>query len=253
MGTSVQRFDRKIQRGRGKAANKLGQTYDVRRLNASTNVSVTSNRPVLYGLAARIEKTTSKVKIENSTFDLQVYKATTDNRQLHVGDVLTETGFEAQPVSYIFAQRRPTRETLWVRTEFAVSITRPRSDAGRVDQMPAQGGATLDAWSGGYKANEQILTLTSGLYSFQQSGTAAVVLVGMQPLNRLSDASVKGVPTAFYRERFVCYVPELPGDQLMEEDVINVGLSDRYEVALVYSSDQVGFTGYICIVEKLGV
>lgn len=251
--SQIAKIDSAIQQGRGAAAQVLGQTYSQYRLTTTTNNSILSGPPINSGFLARLERTTKKIEVENQFFELVVFKATCDNRTLQLGDVLQETGYEAQPTTYVFAQARPTRETLWIRTEFNVFISRPYSEAARMDQMPTSGGVVLNGWAGTYKSNEQILTLTNGMYAFKSTGTEASIPCQLQPLNRIRDPKDPKIPTAFYREHFLAYVPDVPGEQLKELDIINCGQSDRYEIAVIYNPGDVGLTGSVCIVEKLGV
>lgn len=250
-----------IAQGRGAAAAVLGQSFDVRRLDGTTNSSVSSNDPVLTGLPARIRRTTSKVMVENATFDLLVYNATVDERQLQLQDLLTETG----PAPYTdgghfyFVQHRVTRETLWIRAESNCTITRPWPPSGRMDQQPNAGAREVKGWGGPTKSGEQVLTLTNGMYAFGNADDAmpATVYCGLQPMNKIGDTSKSSaagqIPTALYRERFCIYVPDLPGVVLNELDRINGPNNDRFEVMLYHNTDEIGLTGYVAICEKLSV
>lgn len=255
MRTRVQQLDGVIQRGRGVAANVLGQTYDAYRLGGTTNDAVISGTPAIAGFAARIFKAEKKA-IENTTFALIVFEATCDNRKLELQDVFVETGYKNDGGVWTLAQMRPTRETLWVRTEGNCLITRPYPTAGNASNMPTSGNVFEGAdgeYSGTEKAEEQVLTLSAGLYAFTSAGsTPASVQCGLQPLSRIQDGTSLGTPTDLYRERYLAYVPMLPGEQLNELDRINFPNSDRYEVAMIYTSDLTGFSGYIAVVEKLG-
>jgi hypothetical protein len=255
-------LDGVIQTGRGVAAAVIGQTYDVRRLTAPTpaNGSVSSQTPVLTGFPARLRRTTSKLAIENAVFDLLCYEATCDNRELVLMDELTETGYEAMENGvYVFAQARPTRETLWMRTDANIAITRPIPAVGQAAQQPSSGWvANTNGYGGVQKDTELVMTLTNGSYAFSSVGASpASIPCGLQPLNRIKDTGT-GVaagkwPTALYREHYLAYIPLLPGEQLSELDRLNFPNSDRYEIALIYSSEMTGIGGYILIVEKLGV
>lgn len=248
-----------IAQGRGAAAAVLGQSFDVRRMDANTTGSVSSNDPVLTGLPARIRRTTSKVMIENTTFDALVYNAMVDERQLQLQDLLTETG--PGPYTdgghFTFVQHRVTRETLWIRTESNCTITRPWPAAGRSDQQPVSGATETMGWGGTTKQGEQILTLTNGAYAFEDAATAtpATIYCGLQPMNKIGDTSrstaAGKIPTAIYRERFCIYIPDLPGVMVNELDRINAPSTDRYEIMLYHSSDAIGLTGIIAICEKL--
>ncbi len=254
MGTSIARIDRKIQRGRGKASKKLGQTYDVRRLTPVTNGSISSNPRVLTAFAARVFKTTSKAVIENETFALQVFVATCDNRKLLVGDLLTETGYEATANDvFTVAQIRPTFETLLVRTEANCSITNPRPHAGQSSQQPSSGSSAMSGYGGTDDASEWVLELVDGFYGFTNTpgATPASVQCGLTPLNRLKDGNDLGTPTDLPRAHYVVYVPNLPGQPLDTYHRIKFPNGDKYEILSFVNSESAGFQGYVCICEKV--
>lgn len=247
-------IDGAIQEGRGAAAATIGQSYDVRRLTTTTAGSITNEVPLYTNFPAIIRKAQKK-QIENTTFDLQVFEATCDNTYLQLGDVLTETGYRNDSGMYTVAQMRPLRPTLIVRTEAAITITRPRPKGGRASQQPAQGAVLAPGYLGTGKKNEWPLTLVDGLYSFEPSGSAAVVPCGLQPLNRVRDGSKNDaagqMPTSLYREHFLAWLPLIPGDQLQELDRLNFPNADRYEIALLYTSETTGLSGHVLVVEKL--
>lgn len=194
-------IDYAIQVGRGAAAAVVGQTYDVRRLTDTTNVSVSSNDPVFTQFPARLERTTSKVLLENQIFELMVFKSTCDNRELVLMDQLTETGYEAMAQGvYIFAQARPTRETIFMRAESNITISRPMPTSLAASTQPISGTTYIGdgAWSGVWKEGDQPLTLINGMYGFATvdlSGMvsgASVVFGGSVPANASYLVSVDG-------------------------------------------------------------
>jgi hypothetical protein len=257
--TSVQRIDGKIQYGRGREAGKLGQTYTVQRMSATTNVSVTSTPPVMTNFPAAIEKA-KKQAIENQSFGLLVMEATCDNRKLQLMDVITETGYKADGGVYTVAQFRPRRETIWVRTESNITITRPLPGAGQAAQQPTSGVSIAPdgTWGGVDKSGEQVLTLTNGLYSFESANaTAASIMAGIQALNKVrevpSSTAMGKTPMPQYREEYLVWLPILNGTYLDEHDRLNFPTRDRYEIAQVFSTDLTGLAGYILTVKKLGV
>ena len=256
-------LDGAIQTGRGVAAGVLGQTYSIRRLTqpSGANGAVSSQAPVYTNYPARIRRVTSKVKIENDIFSLVCYEATCDNRVLELFDEMTETGYEAmQNGVYIFAQARPTRETLWMRAESNIAITRPYPTAGQAAQQPSSGWVAAAPGTEGVlqKDEELVMTLTDGPSAFGAAGSSpASIQCALQPLNRLKDTSQAVAagkwPVSLYREMFVGYLPLLPGEQLNELDRLNFPNSDRYEIALLFTTEQTGLAGYVFIAERLGV
>jgi hypothetical protein len=260
VGTTIARIDAKIQRGRGKAAQKLGQTYDIRRANSRTNIGIGTTRAVITGFPSRLRRITSKNILENQTFEILTFQATCDNRTLQLGDLATETGYEAmQAGNYIVAQMRPTRESVWVRVESNVVISRPNGTAGQAAQQPTNGNTYVEGWAGTWPENEEILQLVNGIYSFttESGATPAQVPCGLEPNARIRDGNTLGLPTEQYRDQFMIYLPMLytnaGGVMLNELDRINFGQSDRYEIAKLYTSDMTGLSGQICQVEKLGL
>lgn len=255
-------IDQAIQITQGQGiAQVVGQSYDVRRLSASTNVSISSNAPIISAFPTSIRRYTTKVALENATFDLLSFVAVCDNRALQLGDEFTETGYKAMESGvYVLAQMRPLQETIWMRTESNIAITRMLPSAGQESQQPASGWVAQAPGTIGAvdKRSEQVLTLKNGTYAFTTTpgATPAGVVCGLQPLNRIRDTSKGTVagkwPTALYREHFLAYMPLIPGEEIVELDRLNFPNSDRYEVMVKYTSEQTGISGYILIVEKLG-
>lgn len=245
-------LDAIIQEGRGIASSLLGQTYDVRRLSATTSGSIMSNAPVIASFPAYIRKA-KKVAIENQTFDLEVFEFKCDNRTLQLGDVLKETGYQARPSNvYVFAQYRPPRETICVRVEAWVSITRPQPKGGAASQQPGAGVVRQSRYMGVTKAGEQVLTLVNGTYAFDAAGsTPASVPAALSQLNRVRDGSdPKNLSTPLYRTHWAAYLPPLDV-KIDDLDRITFGNGDRYEATSVYPAMDFGLQGTIMILEKL--
>lgn len=254
MPSKITKIDTAIQRGRGAAAKVLGQSYVQYRLTGATNTGVVSGTPITSDFLARLSKTTKKAAIENEVFGLQVFEAMCDNRTLQIGDVLVETGYESLANNvFTVAQIRPTRETLWVRTEFNCALTRPRPRAGQSSQQPASGFQSMPQYGGTDDKGEWILELVDGLYGFTSSPgvTPASVQCGLVPLNRERDGSSLGTPTDLPRAHFIVYVPNLPGQPLDVYDRIKFPNADKYEILSFGNSEEAGFEGYICICEKV--
>lgn len=248
-------IDFAIQKSRGAAASVLGQTYNVYRLSDTTTGSIFDQAPVYSGFPMRVAKA-SRMKVEGETFALQVFEGLCDNMVLELGDVLVETGYqEEEGNQFIFAQRRPTRESIFVRAESSVSITRPRPYGGQAGQQPGSGVIPAPGYMGVSKASEWVLTLTNGSYTFTNSpnAVAAAVPAGLVQLNRIRDGRKPDLPSLLYREHFIVYLPLIPGEQINELDAFNFPNQDRYEGASIYTSEQTGLGGYIVIVEKTGV
>lgn len=254
--TQIKRLDQRLQRGLGRAAAVIGQTYDVYRLSDATNVGVVSGKPVIPGFAATTRRITSKTAINNTVFDLLCFVADCDNRSLQIGDVLVENGYKTDGGVYTYVQQRPMQESLWIRTEFNIFLSRPATRSGASNEQPSSGAVAKTQRAGTYKGIERVLQLENGDYFLSNIGdsgvTPANIQAGLQPLNRIKDAREPGLPTTLYREHLLAYLPLMPGFQPNELDRLNFPNSDRYEIALVFTTEQVGLSGYICIVEKLG-
>jgi hypothetical protein len=260
---SVKQIDFAIQSGRAAAASVIGQTYDIRRLDANTNGSISNNEPVLPAFPASIQRL-PKTKAENEIFGLLAYKATCTNLVLAIGDLCTETGYGQDGGVFYVAQKRPLRETIWMRAESAINITRPQPTAGAVSQQPqpSQGWVVAESgtWSGIAKDTEEVLTLTNGLYSFSSDPAAspAVVYAGLQPRPIVKPGTEPKLPgvgklaTTLDIETFVIYLPLLPGEEVSEYDRIAFSqIGDRYEVHLVFTTADTGLAGYIIVATKL--
>ena len=252
--TRVKYVDGKIQYGRGRAANVLGQTYTVYRLGPKSNGSILNGKPVYNKFQMRGEKS-SKKALENATFDLLAFTFEVDNLKLERGDILVETGYKSDNGIWMFAQDRPTRESVFMRVETKCFISRPNTGAGSSAQQVAGSGVVVSrAWGATYKGIEEYLTLAGGVYTFKSPPDAtmgATIPIGIQPLNRVRDGTIPKVPTKQYRTHHLVFVPLVIGEQLNEQDRINAATGDRYEIMEVHSTVEVGLSGYICIVEKL--
>jgi hypothetical protein len=251
----LRNMDRQLQIMGGGYASEWGQSYDVRRLDGATNVSVQSNAAVIPGFLGSAERTTAKVLLENQTFEILTFELTCNRTNLQIFDQLTETGFGAEPEDiFVIASMRPTRPTIAVRAESAVSITRQMPTAGAASQQPTSGNtfiSGMDGWSGTAKSDELVLTLIDGVYAFAAPGaTAASVQVGLEPTGRIKDGNTLAVPTEIPRAAFVAYCPMLPGAPLVVEDRFNLG-SARYEITKLFNTNTTGLAGYILMLEAM--
>ncbi len=259
-------LDQAIQLGQGAAASVLGQPYDVRRLDTTTNVSVSSNAPLLHGFPVALREYKLKAAVEGMPFDLLTYAATCNNQSLLnlietasgyglTSIQLTETGYEAGNSGvYTLARVRPMQETLLVRTELTVSITRPFPTAGAAATMPVTPGTWLEdeGYGGTPKSTEQVLTLANGMYAFEGAGAEmATVYVGVIQQRRIKDTNPLHTPMTLPGGEFYIWIPDLPGVILKRNDRINGG--DRFEIASFYNSEDTGLSGYICVCRMMGV
>lgn len=249
-------FDGIIQEGLGIVGALVGQTFSVYR-NVGANGSVLSTTPIFTNFGANIRRYTTKVALENNTFDLETFVANCDRRQLQIGDVFKETGYGALPSNvYTLVQMRPMAETIWMRTESAAGLTRPMPTAGRASQLPTSGAVEVLGYGGYQVATEQILCLNNGLYQYLDPGLVsndASVQCGLGQERRIADSKEPQVPTRPYRERFLGFIPPTPGEIMNEKDIIDAGNGDRYVVASIFQTDEAGMAGWFCICERKAV
>lgn len=250
--TRIAYVDRKVQYGRGRAAAVLGQTYDVHRLDNTTNNSIITGSPVLSSFPAYLDKA-KRGDLENVIFDLLAVQMTCDNSKLRLGDILVETGYESNAGQYAFAQRRPLKPSIFIRVERNVNITRPNPLAGQAGEQPTSGSVVATDYIGVTQASELYLTLTNGQYNFASAGLMASVPFGLQPQNRIRGPHKPDFPTQVEETQFLGYLPALPGVQILENDVVNSDAGDRYRVAQPYQSDDVGLVGSVLILKKIMV
>ena len=255
--TQIARYDALRSLDKGYIASIYGETYDVRRIDANTNVSVMFNTPVYSLYQARIWRDTSRTVIEATPFDLIIYIADADNTNLVFGDILTESVESYHPLgaSYYYVQARPTRELLLARADLSMTVWRPEPEGGAADQFPTTGSTFATGYGSTPKSSELVLTLAGGQYSWEPGAVAtpAFVQCGMQPQNRTVPDERLGTPTDLPRDRFALYVPALPGVELRMSDrfTMNDTNASRFEILQVFSAMQWGFTGYICTVQNI--
>jgi len=242
----------------GLAASVEGQRYDVRRLSSTSNVSVLSGRPVIAQFLAIMERVTSKDVIEDEPFSLVIFEGDCDYSKLQLGDVLSGSGTNAllDGATFVYAQHRPTREALFVRTESVATITRPVDAPARaaVAVLPTTNAGPYIVSDEeadveeGPTADGDILTLIAGVYAFQPAGsTPAQVPIGIEPTSRTGQSREDAQPTSSDATRFVGYTPALP---IQERDEIAVG-SKRYLV-LEATTRYSGFVGTIMLLVNIG-
>jgi hypothetical protein len=255
MGSLV-RINRAIQRGRGKLAEKIGQTYNVYRLTKKTNRAIVSGEPTIANFFGRLRRITDKKAIENAPLELVIAEFKCNNLTLELGDLLVETGYESDGATWCFVQGRPTRESLFVRVELAAKIYRPRIGniipAGTAAASPGAPFVSPTFASSDLSTRDP-LTLVNGVYAFSQTptDTPATVPVGIQLTARAGGTrGANSLPGSSATARFVGYVPPL-GVALNQDDVIYIDDDHSYIVNLALT-ETVGLIGTVCILEEEG-
>jgi hypothetical protein len=254
--TAIAQIDLAIQKGRGAAASVAGQTFNVYRLNGSSSGSiVSSGNLVLQQYPARIRRTTSAQVIENAVHGMIEFIAICDNTYIENGDILIETGYGAaltEPTAYCVVSQRPTRETVFIRTETTCSIVHAHPAAGALVSQPGSGAVFQSGYGGVTPTTNRSILLTAGSYYVDPTGTGspASIPCGLQPQNKMRDSHVLKLPTEFAREFFVLFLPPTPGYQISENDEAKLANQDTYVIRQAYTSDQSGTVGWICLVER---
>ena len=239
-----------VQYGRGRAAQIVGQTYNVYRLGPSVSGQIVSGSPAIAGLSASLTHWKNLKDIENQVFDAITFSATVNNLALAVGDILVGYGYGSDEAMYAVADLRPLKQTILIRCEQSSTVTRPTAPADTIVRNP-NGPTDVTGYNVVTKETEQSLVLTNGSYSFATTGTAAMVPFGLQPLNKLREYPESKLPTDTRREGFVGYLPLLPGVILEENDVISSGSAgDRYRIEQVYIAE-FGLQGNVLLLTKL--
>lgn len=255
------RVDRAIQRGRGKTAGKIGQTFAQRRLMPNSTGSIFIQAPITTQFPVMLTRA-KKVDVEDEIFTLIALTATCDNRQLQLGDLLTETGYGAELTSYVYAQRRPMKPTIWMRTESVATITRPNAEAATdpaSNTTPVTPSVTFgdytppgvgpNTYAGRDPATDLTLSLIAGQYSFG-NGPAAQVPIGIAPVSRVGTSGGTQFAENLSQTRFYGYLPPMPGVTLQRLDRIDVpARGTSYVVQMTYANS-VGLVGTVCVLEQ---
>ena len=257
-------LDSMMARQRGVRAAYRGLPYDVRRLSSASNVSVLSGRPLLAQLPVIMERVTSKDVIEDEPFSLVIFEGDCDWTKLQLGDVLSEYGTNAllDGATFVYAQHRPTREAIFVRTESVATITRPNAEAATDpasnttpvtpsvtfgDYTPP--GAGPNTYAGRDPATDLTLSLIAGQFSFG-NGPAAQVPIGIAPVSRVGTSGGTQFAENLSQTRFYGYFPPLPGVTLQRLDRIDVpARGTSYVVQMTYANS-VGLVGTVCVLEQ---
>lgn len=259
-------LDRILSYGGGVEAGITGQRYDVRRLTERSNGSILTQAPVIPSFPVVLERTTSKKIIEDEPFSLVIFDGDCDYSKLQLGDVLSGSGLDpfGSASSFVYAQHRPTREALFVRTESVATITRPNAEAATdpiatPGAVPAAPGWTYgdytppsagpNTYAGRDPATDLTLLLIAGQYSFG-NGTPAQVPIGIAPVSRVGTSGGTQFAENLSQTRFYGYLPPMPGVTLQRLDRIDVpARGTSYVVSMTYA-DSVGLVGTVCVLEQ---
>jgi len=257
-------LDRILSYGGGVEAGITGQRYDVRRLTQRSNGSILTQAPVIPSFPVVLERTTSKKIIEDEPFSLVIFEGDCDYSKLQLGDVLSGSGLDpfGSASSFVYAQHRPTREALFVRTESVATITRPNAEAATDpasnttpvtssvtfgDYTPP--GAGPNTYAGRDPATDLTLSLIAGQFSFG-NGPAAQVPIGIAPVSRVGTSGGAQFAENLSQTRFYGYIPPLPGVMLQRLDRIDVPARGASCVVSMTYANSVGLVGTVCVLEQ---
>lgn len=248
----IRQLDQLLQRAKGKAANVYGQTYDQYRLsNQTPNSGILNGLPIASSVAMSLKKA-QKTVIEGESFSILTMNAMVDNRNLQIGDLLLETGYEANAGVYAVAQIRPLRATLLVRCEQTGYIIRPTPLGGNANQMPPSGASWNQQYGGYAEGSQQYATIQKGTFTFAPSGAMAELAFNLTPTNRIREMRDPKFATQVANQQYLAWIPAYPGLEIRETDYFQ--LTDdslKLKIVQLYQPQNVGFTGYTVIVEEM--
>lgn len=240
--------------GRRLAANKVGQTFDVYRLNAtSTGSLVQPSNLVISGYRAFIGREEKQIETEaNVIVKVPRFVFTSDSSVLQLGDVLVERGdaFRAEENKpydgnmFTFAYFRPLKRLVMFQTPIYGQLSRARNNPNGID-------SGLVAYGAMSKPLEQYLTLNNGFYSWAPYGsslTPTVIPMGIIALRSKGELPPPPdrLPTDVKRQTWDVVHFLLPGVTIVESYIYTGASGDRYFV-------QTPFVGYVGLVAQQNV
>jgi hypothetical protein len=248
-----------IDKGRGAAAAKIGQSYSVYRLNSSSTGQLAQPSNLVYSdfRMSPMRWTNHEDTEVNMIVKVPYFRGFFQGAQLQLGDLLVENPKSAtngatirsDQGAFTFAYSRPLRQFIFVATPLPITLTRSEDN-------PAALTSGRAPYMGMNKGTEQTLALINGQYSFKTAGLypQAVIYVGLQGNARGGEVPRPDLrlPTEVKRQEWFAYHWELPGCQLVESDIINAANGDRYYIRFPFVQ-YVGFQGWQHICEKLRV
>ena len=234
-------------------AQALGRAYrQYRPMPSSFATGVLDGAPIAT-VPIFIERTTTRSALENQIFELVFFTAKGDNRTWQLGDLFVE---QATGAAYCYCQSRPIKPSFFIRCEALATIRRPDDVATATPTPPPAGTAFVaPTESETDDADDDILTLTGGIYGFSAastSPTAATVPIGIQPTARARGEHGEKLDSSTAIQRFVGYVPPLGNLRLRERDTLALATGDSYMCEQVFSTGDVGLVGTTCLLVKIG-
>lgn len=254
MSTRIERIQRKVDRGNGKAASIYGLTYEVYRLGPTTSSGgiIGPTSLIANEVNAEFSKLSGKADVEiESIAKALLFTATLNTQQFEPGDVFvqrTDAYRYDRSVFTLVSNRSMPHEPVFAATPIFATFSRPESNPQHID-------AGIAPQSVAIKAHEWPLTLSGNLYSFQQTGSPVTVPIGMV-MDRLRDftRADTSADAVLYddtrRQTWYLFAPLLPGQPLILRDIVTGSSGDRYEITGVQAS-YASFFGQLLSVSRI--
>ena len=257
------RVEHLIDRGRGRAAHKLGQPFTAYRLETTSSGDFPNGWSTVCEWFPLYRRVLPPGKLEISSKGVDIfYEIIADMEPFLIGDIFLQNDPPYEPgVSYgagatfqpgtaefngmCFASHFPVGKNVGTRLNRRVSVYRP---AGR----PLLNESDNSLYWASTHDNDQPLLLASGQFSLGAPGSGEAVLVPSQIAmwTRTGDATFgPNVPGTIRPVKYFCYLPPLPGYLAREGDAIIDENGTRY-VVLSLLEQQSGVVGQYCIVDR---
>jgi hypothetical protein len=247
-------IQRHIDRGRGKAALRLGMPHSVYRLQNNTSVNyldpaniVALNVPIFWHMGVVVKD------YEGPKLGPLSMEVIGDFTNYEIGDVFIRTdpyygqGSTTVPwdqdefLGFALASHAPVHKTLGGWLNHYAMIYRP------------EGAPDANGYYSTDTSSSQPLALVNGIFTFEAPGSLpAFIPSGWTSHERLYGMMFSGVPTSTPMSRWLAYLPVLPGYVPREGDRIQFQDGSSYVVIHPYAQNT-GFVGSQIICDRVGV
>jgi hypothetical protein len=249
----------KIDKGRGKAAIRVGSPYSIYRIQANGAVQYLDPLNVI---ATNIHVLRRVIKggpaLESPTrMGTLYYEVVGDFTKYLVGDVFvstdpfylagdTQVSYPTLQISaFALASHAPVKKSLGARVDRLVQIFRP-------DTAPDLTKTAVPGYWEAYTIGSTLpLVLTNGTFAFgAQAQTACFIPVGLQSSDRVTGRLLEDVPGMPGKTRWFAYVPSLHGFSFREGDILLMQDGSRYIVFHPYAQET-GLVGSQLVLERV--
>jgi len=245
----------KIEDGRGKAADVLGQPFAAYRLVPEangdliqdTNLLTAEIEIFLQGAVAKDTKTGLETDARLGTF---WYRVVTDLSDYKEGDIFIQTdtsnykmavSFETDEFrGFCLAEHGALRASFGARLNTLARIYRAACDV-----------QTDTKFFASAKEASRPLRISSGQAALAEAvDEPSLIPIGLMSTGRTyGEKTIDGVPGAGRKSAWYCYVPPLPGFNFKESDLIVTPDGAQYRVLIAYKQD-VGAVGSQLYLER---